>query len=326
MMTLFLSMRDANQKVFSQPKFLMTSTEYRLTLDDPQKQSQGYIYHLGLPSGLFLLIEHYDLQEELFVETGAFERPASQFGFAVLGDDEPFELPQGRNYFFSYFDEYFPPGEGTYYSARQKIIYVEIFFDPRRYFRTYTEQLDILPRSLQRYLETEKIDFLNYYRLGQTTPEMQKVLQQILDCPFSEKTRHLYLEAKTLELVALRLEPRTSGEKELLRSHQIKPADIDRIYHARNIIKQKFTDPPSLLELARQVGLNDYKLKLGFKEIIGTTVFGYVWERRMQEARRLLHTGESVQIVAMKVGYACPSRFTVAFKKRFGVTPSQYLK
>jgi AraC family transcriptional regulator, transcriptional activator of the genes for pyochelin and ferripyochelin receptors len=243
-----------------------------------------------------------------------------------LGDDEPFELPQGRNYFSSYFDEYFPPGEGTYYSAGQKIIYVEIYFDPRRYFSTYTEQLDIIPRSLHSYLETENTDFLNHYRLGQTTPEMQEVLQQILDCPFNGKTRYLYLETKTLELVALRLEPRTSGETELVRSHQIKFADIPQIYHARAILQQQFSDPPSLLELARQVGLNDYKLKLGFKEIIGTTLFGYVWERRMEEARRLLHTGESVQIVAMKVGYACPSRFTVAFKKRFGVTPSQYLK
>lgn len=312
--------------MFSQPNSLTTASEYKLTIDDPKQQSRGYIYQLGLPSSLFLLIEHYDLQEDLFVETGAFEIPWLQFGFSVLGNYEGFELPQGRNYFQSYFDEFFPPGLGIYYSAEQKIDYVEIGFDPRRYFSTCIGQLDVLPRSLQRYLETENIAFLNHYRLGQTMPEMQQVLQQILDCPFAGQTRNLYLEAKSLELVALRLEPMTAGERELVRSPQLKLADIGGLYQAREILRDRFTDPPSLLELAQQVGLNDYKLKLGFKQIFGTTVFGYVWERRMQTARELLHTQQmTIQLVALLVGYACPSRFTAAFKKQFGVTPTRYL-
>ncbi len=326
-MTLFLSMRNADRTTFIQPNSLTTTAEYRITLDDRKQQSRGYIYQLGFPSGLFLLIESYDLQEDLFVETGAFDLPALQFGFAVLGDDEPLELSQGRNYFLSYFNEFFPPGLGTYYSAGQKIIYIELYFDPRRYFNAYTGQLDLLPRSLQSYLETENIALLNHYRLGQTTPKMQQVLQQILDCPFTGDTRNVYLEAKILELIALKLEPITSGERELERSPKLKPQDIDRIYHARTILRQQFTSPPSLLELSQQVGLNDYKLQLGFKQIFGTTMFGYVWECRMQEARRLLCSKDlTIQVIATRVGYACPSRFTAAFKKRFGVTPTQYLR
>jgi AraC family transcriptional regulator, transcriptional activator of the genes for pyochelin and ferripyochelin receptors len=53
-------------------------------------------------------------------------------------------------------------------------------------------------------------------------------------------------------------------------------------------MQQQFMAPPSLLELSRQIGLNDYKLKLGFKQLFGNTVFGYVWEQRMQQARFLL--------------------------------------
>jgi AraC family transcriptional regulator, transcriptional activator of the genes for pyochelin and ferripyochelin receptors len=324
-MTLFLSMRDADQKVFGQFNALTTTAEYRLVISDPKQQSRGYIYQLGLPSGLVILIEHYDLQEDLFVETAGFDKPALQLGFTVLGDDEPFELSQGKTYFLTYFNESFPPGLGTYYSGGQQLIYVEIFLNPCQYFNAYTSQLDMLPRSLQSYLETEDLAFLNHYRLGQTTPEMQQILQQILNCPFAGATRNLYLEDKTSELVALRLDPITSGERELERSPRLKPSDIDRLYHARAIIKYQYINPPSLLELASQVGLNDFKLKLGFKQIFGTTVFGYVWERRMQKARWWLYTGYSVQRAAMLVGYACPSRFTVAFKKRFGITPTQYL-
>ncbi|NJK29994.1 MAG: helix-turn-helix transcriptional regulator [Acaryochloris sp. SU_5_25] len=316
-------MRDANQSVFPVAQALTVPAEYTLTVQDPSQRSQGYIYQIGFPSGLFLLIEHYDLQEELFVETGAFEVPALQFGFEVAGNNEVFEIEAGKNYVQSYFDDFFPSGLGTHYSGGQKLAYVELFLDPRQYFSTGL--LDGLPRSLQQYLETDNVAFLNHYRRGQTTPEMQWILQQMLFCPFTGPTRALYLEAKCTELMALRLEPTTAGERELLRSPHLKPADIECIYHARTILQHQFTHPPSLLALAKQVGLNDYKLKLGFKQIMGTTVFGYIWERRMQQARQLFHTGQSVQMVAAQVGYACPSRFTVAFKKRFGVTPTQYL-
>lgn len=84
-------MRDADYATFIQPEPLTITAEYRLTIADPTQQSCGYIYQVGFPSGLFLLIEHYDLQEDLFVETVGFDIPALQFGFAVVGDDEPFE-------------------------------------------------------------------------------------------------------------------------------------------------------------------------------------------------------------------------------------------
>jgi AraC family transcriptional regulator, transcriptional activator of the genes for pyochelin and ferripyochelin receptors len=87
---------------------------------------------------------------------------------------------------------------------------------------------------------------------------------------------------------------------------------------------QDLENPPSLLELAKLVGLNDYKLKSGFRHVFGTTVFGYLHQQRMQQAYRLLTTSDlTVTEVANQVGYTSLSAFSTAFKKFFGISPSR---
>ncbi|NJK75120.1 MAG: helix-turn-helix transcriptional regulator [Microcoleus sp. SU_5_6] len=85
--------------------------------------------------------------------------------------------------------------------------------------------------------------------------------------------------------------------------------------------------PPSLLELAKKAGINDYKLKIGFREVFGTTVFGYLRNQRMEQARQLLLEQQmNVSEVAQTVGYASLSQFSTAFKHYFGITPKTYQK
>ncbi|WP_238393438.1 helix-turn-helix transcriptional regulator [Myxacorys almedinensis] len=84
-------------------------------------------------------------------------------------------------------------------------------------------------------------------------------------------------------------------------------------------------NPPSLLALARQVGLNDCKLKQGFQQVFHTTAFGYLRHYRMERARQLLMDSEvSIEQVAKMVGYSDRSRFAAAFRKEFGVNPKTY--
>ncbi|NJK61978.1 MAG: helix-turn-helix transcriptional regulator [Synechococcaceae cyanobacterium SM2_3_1] len=78
----------------------------------------------------------------------------------------------------------------------------------------------------------------------------------------------------------------------------------------------------SLLDLARQVGLNDFKLKRGFRAMLGTTVFGYLQTYRMEQVQYLLLDRRlSVAAIAQRVGYVNPSAFWAAFRRHFGTTP-----
>ncbi|WP_439566637.1 helix-turn-helix transcriptional regulator, partial [Gloeocapsopsis crepidinum] len=164
----------------------------------------------------------------------------------------------------------------------------------------------------------------HYFQVNTTTPTMQLVLHQIFNCPYQELTRGIYLESKVLELVALRLEQAMTKHSKS-DCKRLKPDDIERIHHAKDILLCNADNPPSLVDLARQVGLNDYKLKLGFRYCFGTTAFGYLHSYRMEQARSLLeHNQLSVKEIGQKVGYTNSRRFAIAFKQRFGVSPQAY--
>jgi len=101
---------------------------------------------------------------------------------------------------------------------------------------------------------------------------------------------------------------------------------VRKIKHAKEYLLKHMVSPPGLKELAKTAGLNEYQLKVGFKEIYGNTVFGYLLEHKLDHSRVLLDSSRfQVNEVAYQIGYANPTHFIAAFKKKFGVTPKKYL-
>lgn len=152
------------------------------------------------------------------------------------------------------------------------------------------------------------------------TQYLEEIAQQILNCRFQGVSRQLFMESKALEILALELD--TFSRTATSRNNYSKE-DLRCLEMARHILQAEFNNPPSLVDLARRVGFNDFKLKRGFRQIYNTTVFGYVRRLRMEKARSLLETGEAnVTQAAMATGYNCIGHFSAAFKKHFGRLPS----
>ncbi|MBE9005516.1 helix-turn-helix transcriptional regulator [Fortiea sp. LEGE XX443] len=226
----------------------------------------------------------------------------------------------GRNYL-----EYSPNIKETeQYAANKQVLRVQILLEPAKFFSDFdANQLQELPPELQIFAANGEVK--PYYRQGITTPEMQTALQKILNCPFQGIMKRLYLEAKAIELMTLQFSQFTEVVLDSDSKSSLRVDDIDRIHQAKEIIINNFKNPPSLLELARQVKLNDYKLKQGFRQVFGTTVFGYLHDYRMQQAYMLLTNSQmKVKEAAQAVGYVSPSSFNSAFKKKFGVNPKAY--
>ncbi|GAA3994763.1 helix-turn-helix transcriptional regulator [Mucilaginibacter dorajii] len=135
--------------------------------------------------------------------------------------------------------------------------------------------------------------------------------------------KRIFLEAKILELLSTQL---LYLESRVDQTEIFSADDRARLQEAKMLIAQDLRSPCSLTELSRKTGLNDFKLKKGFKILFGNTVFGYLAELRMDAAYKLLQEGERVGIVAETVGYKNAHHFTAAFKKRFNVLPSQVLR
>jgi len=103
------------------------------------------------------------------------------------------------------------------------------------------------------------------------------------------------------------------------------PADYEKIREARDYLLFNMDQPCTVIELAHKVGLNDFKLKKGFKQLYGSTIFDFLLEARIEKARMLLtETVMSIQEIAVATGYKNISSFTAAFKKRTGVSPRSF--
>ena len=83
--------------------------------------------------------------------------------------------------------------------------------------------------------------------------------------------------------------------------------------------------PPSLTELSKIIGMNEYNLKIGFKNVYGLPAFKYLHQHRMNFAQQLLKENKlQVNEIADEIGYTSASHFIDAFKKNFGITPKKY--
>ncbi|SFZ89523.1 AraC-type DNA-binding protein [Flaviramulus basaltis] len=86
-------------------------------------------------------------------------------------------------------------------------------------------------------------------------------------------------------------------------------------------------DLPSLKEFALQLGTNEFKLKYGFRELYGTSVFKFLLDERLRKSKMMIqYSDQALKTIAHKTGFKSMPHFSRAFKKRFGYAPSELRK
>ncbi|MBB5635331.1 AraC-like DNA-binding protein [Pedobacter cryoconitis] len=152
---------------------------------------------------------------------------------------------------------------------------------------------------------------------------MQNCMQEILNCNYTEGLRLLFIESKCTELLVLQAE---AFESDVFKNENspIKSAyDKDCIYHARDYLIQNIQHPPSIAQLAKVCGINEFKLKKGFKCLFDKSIFGYLSDHKLNYARQLLLEGIPIKAVAFQLGYSSVQHFSNAFRKKFAVPPGK---
>ncbi|PZV20751.1 MAG: hypothetical protein DCF21_04010 [Leptolyngbya sp.] len=298
------------------------TSNYELVIQAPQATSRGYKRSLNLSRGLNLLIRDYWLQDTL-VEEKLPEAPGRtlEFGFnlQIVPDGEHPIEPTSQHSFLE-FNETRTQHMFQPWAGQRRVLKIDLHLVTQAgSFAFSADQLALIPAELQAAIAADEDDW--HQPVGSIFPAIQLVLQQILNCPYTGSIQQVYLEGKALELIALQTAQWIdSGPSRL--PQRLKPSDIDRIHQAREFMAQRLDDPPSLLDLAQAVGLNDCTLKRGFRQVFGTTVFGYLRQQRLIKARQLLQDTEmSVAEVTCQVGYSHAGHFAAAFKREFGVSP-----
>lgn len=180
-------------------------------------------------------------------------------------------------------------------------------------------------------------DFLNipaqYSNLLHAVPLLQgdaisRLLQLLAatvhDSQNEEQLEELFMEVvgQVLRLLRLRYEA-------LLRLARHKTTTVDdllpRLLRARQFIEARYLEPIKTQDVAGHVTLSEYHFARLFRSAFDVTVHQYVLRLRLDEARHLLELSETrITDIALTVGYTSLSAFINAFRRRFGVSPSQY--
>lgn len=222
------------------------------------------------------------------------------------------EIQARRNYFF------FNPEQ-------------ELPFRLRLAPQTRMVLMNITLESLHELFTHEPLPFLKpenikqkYYDERDIPSNLLVELNQLFTIQLSTNANRLFYQGKILELLALYFSERKPDTENcpFLNNEDM----VRKIKNAKEHLLKNDDNPPTIKELAKVAGLNEYQLKAGFKEIYGNTVFGYLLDHKMDHARVLLDSQKfQVAQVAYQIGYTNPSHFIAAFKKKFGVTPKKYL-
>jgi AraC family transcriptional regulator, transcriptional activator of the genes for pyochelin and ferripyochelin receptors len=284
-----------------------------------------------LRPGLFLVVSETQT-EAPFRSTFDIDDGPIQFGFTCHGrnqcsydhgrlKNQTHFMVRGSNGIF-----HLPKSTGTIERPQGELVSVVSLVVAPQFLRSYfSDVLDRIPKRFRDLLDGSNTSQFAWF--GTNSPAKVGAISEILNCPYPEEYRSLFRESRDLEFLALQIRDFVDSERgRALSAPPLRSDDVERIRTARDRLVVDLDRPPSLQQLATAVGINERKLKAGFRQVFGTSVFGYYREYRMQAARAILDTGSgNITEAATAVGYKSLSHFSQAFRKRFGLKPKDFL-
>jgi len=160
------------------------------------------------------------------------------------------------------------------------------------------------------------------FQKRQITKKLLRLAHEILECRMTGIVRELFLRGKALEVLSY-LADETPKIIHHFQSTVIREQLPIRM--ARQILEERYFEQWSLNKLAKEVGVNERKLKQGFRALLETTYHSCLQEIRLKHACRLLSSSKfSVTDIAIQVGYSNSSHFARVFRENRGNSPRSW--
>lgn len=209
--------------------------------------------------------------------------------------------------------------------GNRKILFTILMIDRAEYLKKIDCIVDKMPEQLSVVFTDLKAEKPFFYQ-GNYSISAAECIKKITENNHDGLVRSTYLEAKVLELLSKQVKQFKDDLLSPNRQVMLRKYDVEKIKFARDILVEHIQNPPTIEMLAKKAGINQQKLKSGFKAIFDKTINQYLTEERMDLASILLLKDHSVGDVATEVGYTNHSHFAKKFKEKFGVLPKDYLK
>lgn len=180
-------------------------------------------------------------------------------------------------------------------------------------------------KALQEFQESmsQNVPVALFSRNQEISFLMHTSIGSMLHCTYEDSLKKIFLFSKVAELIVLQLES-LKPEHGLKNPYLKTEYDKERIWYAREYLLKNMANPPSLKQLARVSGINEFKLKKGFKELFQQTAYEYLSDVRLEIAKNdLLEHKKTVSQIAFELGYSSLQHFSNAFKRKYGLSPGQ---
>jgi len=189
------------------------------------------------------------------------------------------------------------------------------------FFTDYIPQLNHLAEKIQK-----GEPFVMHAPSGRLSSKMNYLFDTVWSHSQAPGLTRLHFEAFNLELLALTCE-NMLVPGQYPKASALSKTDTEKLHYARELLLSRLCDPPLLRELSVLCGINEFKLKKGFKQLFGRSVLAFVNEMRLEAALVAIHTGDkTISEIAYELGYSHTQHFHRAFKQRYGKTPKSISK
>ena len=284
--------------------------------------ARGTFNETKVEDGFFVLTYQNDTASNQVLERD-IDSSYIQFHFCLKGGSK-FSFNEGR-YTLDVIEEnslllYNPQRDlPIYLEVNSESWLVTILISIKKFHGLFSQEADYIT-----FLSDDNKD-KKYYKDGKISPSMAIALNQLISYNLNSSIKGLYFQGKAYEILSLYFNRSEDANIEQC-PFLVDEANVNKIRKAKDIIIARMAEPPSLKELADEIDLSLKKLKEGFKQIYGDSVYSFLFDYKMEVARKLLESGDNnVNEVGLKVGYSTSSHFIAAFKKKFGTTPKKYI-
>ena len=285
--------------------------------------AKGFFIETRADDGVFILTHQNDTQEVKTIER-EIDSSFIQFHFCLKGESQ--FLFNNGSYTLNVAEEtslllYNPERDlPIHLEVKPNSWLVSVLISIKKFHGLFSQEADYIT-----FLSGDNRD-KKYYKDGKISPSMAIALNQLVNYNLNASIKNIYFKAKAYEILSLYFNRNEEADIEQC-PFLVDESNVLKIRKAKDIVISRMAEPPSLQELADEIGLTLKKLKEGFKQIYGDSVFSFLLDYKMEVARKLLESGaHNVNEVGLKIGYSTSSHFIAAFKKKYGTTPKKYVQ
>ena len=198
---------------------------------------------------------------------------------------------------------------------------ISIFIEPECFSKEFTAILQVLSIDFDKIhaLVSNKNQIL-ILRKNETASHIFSELYTV-----RETHRAGYLKLKVLELLLFLTDMKMTDSD--YSEHYFDCKSVSRIKSIHDFMISDMQKHYTIPELAKRFDIAPTTLKKTFSDVYGTSIYAYLKTYRMQEAQKmLLRTELSIAEIANAIGYENPAKFSAAFQKSCGMSPSAFRK